>query len=148
MIDAGSSACGSCSVSSSETWSLDERRDRRVGELQARLLELLDGEAELVGHLLVGRGALEAVLEARVGTLDVAGAGADGARDPVQRPQLVDDRALDARDRVGLELDLAVGVEALDRGDEADEAVGDEVGLLDVRRQAGGHAPGDVLHQR
>jgi hypothetical protein len=61
--------------------------------------------------------------------------------------QLIDDRALDARDRVGLELDLALGLEALDRVDEADETVGDQVGLLDVRRQTGGHAAGHVLHE-
>jgi hypothetical protein len=53
-----------------------------------------------------------------VRSLDLAGAGADGARDPVQGAQLVDDRALDAGDRVGLELDLALEVEALDRVDQ------------------------------
>jgi hypothetical protein len=67
---------------------------------------------------------------------------------PVQRAQLVDDRALDAGDRVGLELDLALELEALDRGDQPAEAVGDEVGLLDVRRQPGRHAAGDVLDER
>ena len=39
--------------------------------------------------------------------LDLAGAGADGARHPVERAQLVYDRALDPGDRVGLELDVA-----------------------------------------
>jgi hypothetical protein len=52
------------------------------------------------------------------------------------------------RDRVGLELDLALGIEALDRVDQADQAVRDEVGLLDVRGQAGGHPARDVLDQR
>jgi hypothetical protein len=88
------------------------------------------------------------VLELGVGLLDLAGAGADGARHPVQVAQLVDDRALDARDRVRLELDLALRLEALDRVDEADEPVGDEVRLLHVRREAGRHAAGDVLHER
>ena len=80
--------------------------------------------------------------------LDLAGAGADGARHPVERAQLVDDRALDAGDRVRLELDLALGIEALDRVDQADQAIGDEVGLLHVRGQAGGHPAGHVLHER
>jgi hypothetical protein len=83
-----------------------------------------------------------------VDALDLAGTGADGARDPVQGAQLVDDRALDAGDRVGLELDLALEVEALDRVDQADQAVGDQVGLLDVRGEAARHAAGDVLHER
>src|SRR4051794_13610630 len=127
---------------------LVERDDRGVGDLHQALLELLDRDAELLGHLLVGGRPVQAVLELAVDALDLAGTGADGARHPVERAQLVDDRALDARDRVGLELDLALGVEALDRVDQADEAVGDEVGLLDVRRQAGGHAAGHVLDQR
>src|SRR5215216_129067 len=126
---------------------LVERDDRGVGDLHQALLELLDRDAQLAGHLLVGRRPVEPVLELAVHALDLAGAGADGARHPVQRAQLVDDRALDAGDRVGLELDLALGIEALDRVDQADQAVGDEVGLLDVRGQAGAHPPGDVLHQ-
>ena len=157
MTAAGSGAPGSWSVSSRETWSplasrdgpqLVERGDRGVRDLQQRLLELVDGHAELGGHLLVGRCALQLVLELGVGLLDLAGAGAHGARHPVERAQLVDDRALDARDRVGLELDLALGLEALDRADQADEPVGDEVGLLDVRGQARRHAARDVLDQR
>ena len=100
---------------------LVERGDRRVGDLQQRVLELLDRDhVELGRHLLVGRRALELVLELGVGALDLARPGADGARHPVQRAQLVDDRALDARDRVGLELDLALELEALDRVDQAD----------------------------
>src|SRR3954454_2367526 len=127
---------------------LVERDDRGVGDLHQALLQLLDRDAELLGHLLVGGRPVQAVLELAVDALDLTGAGADGARHPVQGAQLVDDRALDAGDRVGLELDLAVGVEALDRVDEADEAVGDEVGLLHVRGQAGGHAAGHVLDHR
>src|SRR5215218_6272105 len=84
---------------------LVERDDRGVGDLHQALLELLDRDAQLAGHLLVGRRPVEPVLELAVHALDLAGAGADGARHPVQRAQLVDDRALDARDRVGLELD-------------------------------------------
>ena len=46
-------------------------------------------------------------LELHVDALDLARAGAHRARHPVERAQLVDDRAADPRDRVGLELDLA-----------------------------------------
>ena len=41
------------------------------------------------------------------------------SRHPVHRAQLVDDRALDPRDRERLELDVAIGVVALDRADQA-----------------------------
>ena len=88
------------------------------------------------GDLLVGRGAVQLRLEHRDRPLDVACAGAHGARHPVHRPELVDDRPLDPRDRVGLELDVAVGVVPLDRADQAEQAVRDEVALVDVRRQA------------
>ena len=97
------------------------------------------------GDLLVGRGAGELGLEVGDRPLDVAGAGAHGARHPVHRAQLVDDRALDPRDRVGLELDVAPGVEALDRADQAEEPVGDEVALLHVRGEAGAEAPATYL---
>jgi hypothetical protein len=70
------------------------------------------------------------------------------ARHPVQRAQFVDDRAADPGHREGLELDPALGLEALDRADQADQAVGDQVGVLDVGRQAGAEAAGDELDHR
>jgi hypothetical protein len=48
----------------------------------------------------------------------------------------------------GLEADLAPRIEALHRLDQADHAVGDEVGLIDVRGQTGPGAAGDELDQR
>jgi hypothetical protein len=90
---------------------------------------------------------VQLVLELRVGLLDLPGAGAHGARHPVQRAELVDDRALDAGDGERLELDLAREVESLDRRDKPEQAVGDEVGLLDVGRQSRRHAAGHVLDQ-
>src|SRR3954447_32040 len=81
---------------------LVQRDHRRRRDLDQRLLELLDRDLELLGHLLVGRRPVQLVLELGVCLLDVAGACPDAARNPVQRAQFVDDRALDARDRVGL----------------------------------------------
>ena len=91
---------------------------------------------------------MQLLLELGDRPLDVARAGAHRARHPVDGAQLVDDRALDPRDRVRLELDPAVGVEALDRVDEPEEPVGDEIALLDVRRQTAGEPAGDELDQR
>ena len=64
----------------------------------------------------------------------------------VQRAQFVDDRALDAGQRVDFELQLA-GLEALYGRGEADEAVGDEVGVLDVSGRPRRQALVDVLDQ-
>ena len=66
-------------------------------------------------------------------------------RHPVHRAELVDDRALDAGDRVRLELDVALGVVALDRADQAQEPVRDEITLVDVRRQAASSRPATYL---
>ncbi len=41
-----------------------------------------------------------------------------------------------------------LGVEALDRSDQPEEPVGDEVALVDVGRQAAPEPPGDVLDER
>ena len=127
---------------------LVESRDRRARDVEEALVELLLVDAELLGDLLVGGRAVELRLELRDRALDLAGARADGTRHPVHRPQLVDDRALDPGDRVRLELHVAVGVVALDRADEAQQAVRDEVVLVHVRREAARDAAGDELHER
>ena len=69
-------------------------------------------------------------------------------RHPVHRAQLVDDRALDPRDRVCLELHVPVRVVALDRADQPEQAVGRQVVLVDVRGQTARDPPGDELHER
>src|SRR5918995_1604368 len=125
-----------------------ERQHGGVRDLEQGILKLVDRHLQTLGHLLVGRGALEPRLQLGVGLLDVARSRAHGAWDPVEGAQLVDDRPLDPGDREGLELDLALEVEALDRPDEAQQPVGDQVRFLDVRRQPGGHAARDELDQR
>src|SRR3954447_2017340 len=119
-----------------------------VRDARERVLELLDRHLELCRHLGVGRRAVQLVLEHRVRLLDLARTRSDRARDPVERAQLVDDRPLDAGHREGLELDLAGRVEALDRRDQSEQPVRDQVRLLDVRGQAGRHPARDVLHER
>jgi hypothetical protein len=112
------------------------------------LLELVARHAELLRDLLIRRRTHELLLEDGDRALDLTCAGPDRARHPVERAQLVDDRSADARHREGLELDLAARVESLDRADQAEKAIRDEVLLVDVRRQAGSDAPGDELHER
>ena len=153
----GSGAPRSGSVSSSETWSPVESETFHSSS-SATIVEFeicssaswnsSSVTAELARHLLVGRRALEPRLELHVDPLDLARPRAHRARHPVERAQLVDDRAADAGDRVGLELDLPREIEALDRGDQPAEPVGDQVGLLDVGGQPRAHPPGDVLDQR
>src|SRR3954471_22488912 len=62
---------------------LVQRDDGARGDLDQRLLELLHADAQLDGHLVVRRRAVEPVLELAVHALDLAGTGADGARHPV-----------------------------------------------------------------
>ena len=127
---------------------LVERHDVDERDLAEDLVQVVERDAHLGGDLGLGGRAVQLGLEAGVGLLDLARLVADRARDPVDRPQLVDDRAADAADRVGLELDRALEVELLDGVDQPEDAVRDEVGLLDVRRQADADPAGDVLHQR
>ena len=101
-----------------------------------------------VGDLLVGRRSAEPRLELADRALDLPRPRAHRARHPVERPQLVDDRPADARDRVGLELDVAVGIEAVDRADQSEQPVRDEVAVVDVRRQPRSEPAGHVLHER
>ena len=125
-----------------------QREHRGVRDLEQAVLELLDRHLELFRHLLVGGGTLELGLELGVRLLDVARPRANRARHPVEGAQLVDDRPLHASDGEGLELDLPIEVETLDRPDQAQQPVRDQVSLLDVRRKPRGHAAGDELDQR
>src|SRR4029079_3876744 len=59
-----------------------------------------------------------------------------------------DELALDPGHGVRLELHVARRVVALDRADQAEQAVGDEVALVHVGRQPGAEPAGDVLHER
>src|SRR4029077_10640549 len=127
---------------------LVEGGDRRATDLGEALVELVGRDPELLGDLLVGRRAVELALELSDRPLDVAGPRANRARHPVEGAQLVDDRALDPRDRVRLELDVALGGEALDRPDQAEQPVRDEVVLVDVGGQPAAEPAGDVFDQR
>ena len=126
---------------------LVERRHRRARDLAQAVLELVVRHPELLRDLLVRRRSHQLLLERCDRTLDLPRSRANRARHPVQRAQLVDDRAADARHRERLELDLATRVEALDRADQPEQPVRHEILLVDVRGEARAHATGDELHQ-
>jgi len=70
--------------------------------------------------------------------LDLSGRILDGpglapyrAWDPVRGPHLIDDRAPDTRPRIGLELESPLGFEFLNRVDETEHPIRDEVGEFD-----------------
>jgi len=67
---------------------------------------------------------------------------------PVDRAELVEDRSLDAADRIGLELEASAGLELVDGVDQPEHPVADQIGLLHVLRETDRHTTGDVLHQR
>ena len=153
----GSGPCSSSIVSISATWSPPEPEivhssssaaidDREMSvRLSSSSSTLI---ADLRRDLLVGRRAPELRLELGHGALDLARPRADRARDPVESAQLVEDRALDPRDRVRLELHVAVRLVPLDRGDQAEQPVRDEVAVVDVRGQSAAEPAGDVLDER
>jgi len=91
---------------------------------------------------------MQLALEFRVRLLERARLGSHRPRHPVDRTELVEDRALDTRDGVRLELVAAVEIELLDGIDETEDAVADEIGLLHVLGEPDRDATGDVLHQR
>src|SRR5262249_17537225 len=103
---------------------------------------------ELLRDLSVRRRPHELALEDGDRALDLPGPRPDGTWHPVERPQLVDDRAADPGHGERLELDLAVGVEPLDRPDQTEQAVRDEVLLVDVGGEARADAAGDELDER
>ena len=147
----------SASVSISETCSprsapdgdeLVEGQDRDERDLRDDVVQLAPGDAESLGHLLLGRLSLQHRLEVGVRLLDLPRLEPDRPRDPVHRTELVDDGALDARDRVGLELVAAARFELREGVDEAEHAVADEVGLVHARGQARRDPARHVLHER
>ena len=79
--------------------------------------------------------AAQPLLHLQGGALDRAGAGAGGARQPVQLADLIDQEAADARQRVRLELHAPRGVEAIDCVDQPHGPVA--VDVLGVHGRAG-----------
>ena len=149
-------AFGSSIVSSSETWSPSPEVDQSSSSaaIDEREMSVSDSSSSSVemptfaGDLLVARRPAELALELPDRPLDLARPRTDRARHPVERAQLVDDRAADPGDRVGLELDVALRVVAVDRADQPEQPVRDEIALVDVRRQPRAEPAGDVLDER
>src|SRR5262249_28276081 len=123
-------------VSAGDRPELVEGGDRRARDVREAVLELIDADADLRGHLLVGRRPRELRLELAHRALDLPRPGPNRTRHPVERAELVEDRAPDSRDRIRLELDVAVRVVALDRLDQAEQPVRDEVAFVDVSGEA------------
>ena len=112
------------------------------------MVELLLVHLELSRDLAVVGAAPQLVLQLGVGAFDGPSLGPHRAGYPVDRAELVDDRPLDAADGVGLELEAAGRVELVDGVDEPEDPVADQVGLLDVLREARRDPAGDELDQR
>ena len=143
-------------MSSSETWSPSPEIDQSSSSAAIDEREMSLSESSSSSTVIPTFAAISSSVGARPSlrleladrALDLARPRAHRARHPVERAQLVDDRAADARDRVGLELDVAVGVEAVDRADQAEQPVRDEIAVVDVRRQARAEPAGHVLDER
>ncbi len=125
-----------------------ERPDRRGRHLGQPALQLLGRHPEGLGQLSVSRGATIAMLELGERRLDAARMRAHRARHPVELSQAVVDRTADPRPGEGLELDPLIGIEPLDRVDQTEHPIGDEVTRIDRGRQTRADTTGDELHQR
>ena len=127
---------------------LVEGTDPTEIDFAARLREAVPRHAEFGRRLVVIGPSSQLVLEFRRGVLDGPVLRPNRSRRPVQQPQLIEDRTPDPTGHVGLELDATVGVELVDRIDEAQNAVAHEIALLDVVRHPGTDPGGHELHQR
>ena len=127
---------------------LVEGGDACEADLAERGPELGFGHAQGLGELRIGGSTTILGLKRGDGLLEVPGLGADRTRNPVDRAKFIEDRALDAGDRVRLERKAPLRIELLDCVDKAERPVARKVGLLDVAREAHTHPAGDVLHQR
>ena len=135
-------------VGSADVPRMIEGDHARVGHALQRGVELVRVYRHLGGQLGISRRSMQAGRELHRGPLDLARLAANAARHPVQRAELVEDRAADPRAGIGLELDPARRVEALHRLDEPTETVRDEVRDLDMRGHASHDAAGQVLDHR
>src|SRR5919199_197272 len=113
-----------------------------------RLLKLLDRDPKLAGHLLIRGRPLQAMLKLYVGALDLPRPRAHRPRHPIKASQLIDDRPPNPRNRIGLKLDLALGLKALDRRNQPPQPIRDQIRLLHMRRQPRPHPPRHILHKR
>ena len=121
---AGSGASGSWIVSSSEIWSplesetVHSSSSAAIVELEIWISASWNSSIDMPSSFAISSsvGARCSLCSSFAFARSISRARArTRARHPVERAQLVDDRAADARDRVRLELDLAAEVEALDR---------------------------------
>src|SRR6185369_2381559 len=99
-------------------------------------------------HLEVGGLAAELDLERLVRLAELVRLETDEARHPVLAAQLVEDGAADARRAVGLELDPALEVEAVDRVHEPEDAGALEIFDVDRLRERDEQALRDVADER
>jgi len=125
-----------------------EREEARIRSVLGDRVLRLEHVGSTAVPDLPAKPVIDIALEVADRPLDLPRAGADGTRHPVERAELVDDRAPNPGDGVGLELDVPVGVVPLDRADQAEKPVRDEILLLHVSRKAASEPAGDVLHER
>src|SRR5207245_2743567 len=113
-----------------------------------QLLIALEREAELARDLLLARRPPEHALAGARRLVDQARLLPHAARHPVERAQVVQDRAADAELRVGGEGRLLPGIVLAYGVEEPDDAPRHQVVELDVRRLARRQALHDAPHER
>src|SRR5438105_1640933 len=119
-------------ATTSETRSDLETRTRRryVAARAMGVTAVTPRGSVALGELRLRRLPLQHRLQVGERLLDLALLEPDRSRDPIHRAELVDDRALDPRDRVRLELVAAAWFELLERVDQTEHPVRHQVRLL------------------
>src|SRR4029079_18774135 len=117
-------------------------------DLPEQLLILNQRELELARDLLVRGRTTEAGFEVVRHLVDERGLLPDAARYPVERAQVVEDRAADAELRVRREERFLPRVVLHDRVEQPDDAPRHEVVELDVRRLPDGETLDDATDER
>ncbi len=126
---------------------LVERHQTETADLVVDVRELLIAHAEFGCDLFVARCSMELRLELGHGSFDRLRLRSHRAWHPIDRAKLVEDSTLDARDRIGLELEATFEVELRNCVDQPEHAVTDEVSLVDVLWQTRSDARGHELDQ-
>ena len=117
-----------------------------AADLHQPLVILLQGDAQLGGDFLLRGRTLQALLRNGDGGFDLFRLTALLARRPVQTAQAIENRSADLVFGVRLQLDVVDGIEIVDRRDQAEHAVRNQVVEADAVRQTLLDPPGDQAH--
>lgn len=114
-----------------------EREDGSASDLGIELFEFWQGDAESGGEFVMGGWTPQAGFEGKTGFAEVFLSGTDQARRPIRTAERFENGATNEGDGVGLEFDVAGGIEGVYGADETEKASGFEVVAIQRAQRAG-----------